>query len=124
MLLRLPAKQTLVQGHCLCSVFSPIDSVPTEVVFEAGQRSGQPQKLRFPRFPGRARLSQRANQRSAPAAERKRKETAGVRRQQKGRKEAERAGPFAHSEHQPKECAGSRKEEKRPDGRAVTELQR
>ena len=62
----------------------------------------------------------------APAAERKRKETKGVRRQQKGRLEAERAGPhsFAHSENQPKECAGSRKEAKRPAERAVTELQR
>ena len=115
---------------------------------------------------GRARFATASTrQRSAPAAERKRKErwegiahavklcvqrerpatkaslpalfqaalvcpqrapTKGVRRQQKGRKEAERAGPhsFAHSEQQPKECAGSRKEAKRPDGRAVTELQR
>ena len=110
---------------------------------------------------GRARFATLSTrQRSAPAAERKRKErwegivhavklcvqrerpkaslpalfqaalvcpqrapTKGVRRQQKGRKEAEQAGPhsFAHSGHQPKECASSRKEEKRP---AVTELQR
>ena len=33
-----------------------------------------------------------------------------MRRQQKGRKEAERAGPhsFAHSKNQPKECAGQK----------------
>ena len=113
---------------------------------------------------GRARFATASTrQRSAPAAERKRKArwegivhavklcvqrerpatkaslpalfqaalvcpqrapTKGVRRQQKGRKEAEQGGPhsFAHSEHQPKER--SRKEENGPDGRAVTELQR
>ena len=45
-------------------------------------------------FPGRTRLSTAsANQRSAPAAERKRKETKGVRRKgEKGRKKAVRAG--------------------------------
>ena len=55
-----------------------------------------------------SREEKERNQRSAPA-----------------RLEAERAGPhsFAHSENQPKECAG-RKEAKRPAERAVTELQR
>ena len=57
--------------------------------------SGQPQKLRFPRRP----LFHSEHQ------------PKGVRRQQKGRKEAERASPhlFAHSEHQPK---GVRRQQK------------
>ena len=116
-----PAACSAAAG-CLTSRLSPICS---KAIGPEGAASHKSFASRA--FPGRTRLSTAStNQRSAPAAERKRKETKGVRRQQKGRKEAERAGPhaFAHSKHQPKECAGSRKEEKRPDGRAVTELQR
>ena len=104
--------------------------------------SSQPQKLRFPRFSrphsfvhserqpkecAGSRKEKERNQRSAPAAEK-----------EKGRKKAGRAGrdrasalktvpcrcssrphSFApHSEHQQKEC------ENRPNGLAVTELQR
>ena len=99
--------------------------------------------LVFSAFPGRTRLpTASANQRSAPAAERKRKETKGAgsrkgERKKKGRtggprqsfgaencalqvlERCSRPHSFApHSEHQQKEC------ENRPNGLAVTELQR
>ena len=61
--------------------------------------SGQPQKLCFPRW---SRPHSFVHSEHQPK---------GVRRQQKGRKEAERASPhlFAHSEHQPK---GVRRQQK------------
>ena len=78
-------------------------------------------RRRVLKYPLRIAFSAEAVQRERPAtkaslpalalaAERKRKETKGVRRQQKGRLEAERAGPhsFAHSENQPKECGPAR----------------
>ena len=69
--------------------------------------SGQPQKLRFPRW---SRPHSFVHSEHQPK---------GVRRRQKGRKEAERAGPhsFAHSEHQPK---GVRRQQK---GRIEAERQ-